>query len=227
MLRQHVGNMFSTSYFHQVQSSSKTHDCKVSSRTSTCFKRPAPVRFAHCNAHQLSPSTTGGSFANPCSNRNAGIPSTSTAALPMEYSSASLPLSACDAWVRDQLVTQHPAKKKLRLQTPARQETRTACLSQGLWPEILMLRHDVKCPAIWLFRENMRHGRRVKKTLHTCAWHSTHDRHGSTRRPSTPNVLVIRIEDPRVFLGVPHALRPIKLAKACGRVWSPPPVRGV
>ena len=74
-----------------------THDCISNNRTSTCFKRPAPVRFANCNTDELSSYTTGGSFATPCSTRNRCIPSTSTAALPMEYSSASQLLKAYDA----------------------------------------------------------------------------------------------------------------------------------
>ena len=42
-------------------------------------------------------------FEKPCSTRNACIPNTSTATLPMAYISDSQLLSAYDAWVRDQL----------------------------------------------------------------------------------------------------------------------------
>ena len=100
-----------------------THDCIAKSRTSTCLKRPAPLRFSSCNADELSPYTAGEFFREPCSTRNAWIPST---ALLRSYSRHMI------ARVRDQLVTQHPAKSTtppvpdLRSALPAHSASATA-----------------------------------------------------------------------------------------------------
>ena len=107
--------------------SAAIHDRIANNRTPRCFRRPAPVRFANCNAEEMSPYTTGGFFAKPCPTIHACISSTSTAALAMEFSSASRILKAYDAWVRDQLETQHPAKSS----TPPVADLRSAIPAQS------------------------------------------------------------------------------------------------